>query len=194
MFDRQGSKKGESLVCTLLIFHCAANDDIVISVSPVRRRAVQKAQNTLSDNQKKHILIFGYPNSGKTSLGVSIATEYTIKKRIGFYTTAMKTAILFQNSDSELQKTYNLDWSWRDADILVIDDIDIGGNNPDVITPDFFHAIQEQSLYKTKNLSALQTKTVIWIVGNSSTKTQWLNYLHNIEIPNENIVSIHLQE
>ncbi len=135
--------------------------------------------NIVENKEQKHILIFGNESSGKTSLGVGIATEFSIKRSIAFYTTGIKFTGLLQNSDEDLQKKFDLEWSWRDAEILVIDDIDSGGNNEDVITPDFFETANNNSLYSKQNIEALKTKATIWVVGKYSNKDKWEKFLTN---------------
>jgi len=148
----------------------------------------------INKKEKKHFLIFGDENSGKTSLGVGIATEFSIKRSVAFYTTAIKFTKLLQNSDDSLKKNFQLEWSWRQSEILVIDDIAAGGDVETIIKPSFFEDVNNSSEFKDSNLSALQNKSVMWIVGKESNKEIWTQYLINIGINKNNIIPILLKK
>lgn len=151
-------------------------------------------------NNKKHLVIFGSKRSGKTNLGVGIANELSIKHKACTYTTAMKLiSMLYDKND----KT-DLIWTWREAQVLVIDDINPGDPVEDeLISPEkILEHIEkankelEKPLPSILNGKVLADKSVIWIVGaideDKSLFDSWKNMLIDIDVKIENICSINL--
>ena len=73
-----------------------------------------------TENEGSHLLIYGDFGTGKTSLGVGILNELSIKHNSCLY----KNGIKIFNSffEDEAVETYEI-WNWRTADFLMIDDI-----------------------------------------------------------------------
>lgn len=139
----------------------------------------------------KHLFIFGGKGSGKTALGIGIATEAAIKHKACYYTTAMKLYNLFSVPDEEILQEGASIWTWRTTSLLVIDDINPG--HP--ITQDIVSASQFLS-YATHetNRRALKNKNVIWILGNRANYGEWRRMLGAIGVKEENITAIDLPQ
>lgn len=121
------------------------------------------------DKIGKHLLIFGGAGSGKTPLGVAIGTEFAIKHTRTFYTTGVKLLDMFYMDDNSLKQDVKSYWSWREAGILVIDDLNPGEPiTNECITPQLFWDSLTASPYSDENLRALKKHSVIWILGNQN--------------------------
>lgn len=151
-----------------------------------------------SQATEQHLLVFGGRQSGKTSISVGIASECSIRHQTSVYTTGMKLYALFFEPDEKLL-TANTDlWTWRDASVLVIDDINPGGQVPnDVVTPDQFLALLDGNEGTNgENRRIIKNKRVIWVMGNEDydrgAYANWKKMLLSIGVADENIVAINL--
>ena len=149
-------------------------------------------QSYISNKEKKHIVIFGGENTGKTSLAVSIATEFTIQKIPCFYTTGIKFIQLLNLSDEDFKNNYSLPWSWREIEYLVIDDINAGDNIEEFFKPTFFQKVIDNSQYSDLNKKTISSIPIIWVLGKKETKQDWINFLKGYSIEDKNIVTIEL--
>ena len=144
----------------------------------------------------KHLLIFGTEKSGKTSLGVGIATELSIRHRTCVYLTAIKLYALFFRSESQT----TLPWDWRNSSLLVIDDINPGNPvKPDLVTPvQFLKLIDTYKDKNEQNRERLRTANAIWLLGSSDitdgTGENWEDLLREIGVRSEDILTIHMPE
>jgi len=163
--------------------------------------------NTISDKQKSitldflkeksvgnHLLIFGGHHCGKTSLGIGIANELAIKFKKIIYTSAIKLSCFIVNN----KETSPLDllWSWREADLLIVDDINPGKPILDeIFTPSqFLSYINSKKEYAVKNRELIAQKNMIWILGNQNTQLEkrWCSMLKNIGVTSDKIKIIKL--
>ncbi|WPV67782.1 hypothetical protein [Chitinophaga sp. LS1] len=139
----------------------------------------------------KHLFIFGGKGSGKTALGIGLATESAIKHKACLYTTAMKLYSLFSLTDEDIQQEDPNLWTWRTTSLLVIDDINPGQPIPkDIVTAYQFMEFMEND----GNRHALKNKNVIWILGDDATYSEWQQMLHTIGVPKESISAIYLPQ
>jgi hypothetical protein len=142
----------------------------------------------------KHILVFGSEKSGKTSLGVGIATELAIRHHTCIYLTAVKLFSLFF---IENEITTQL-WNWRTASVLIIDDINAGDPvKPDIISPDLFlDLVDKYTSQNELNRKTLAGKKIIWILGNDdnsrSKLLSWKSMLEKIGVDEKNISVVSL--
>lgn len=110
-----------------------------------------------------HLLVFGANNQGKSSLGVGIANELSIQHHTCVYTTANKLySDFFDDSAS--------DWSWRNCDVLVIDDINPGDpiTHELVAAMEFLNMLDRYQAPNITNRTVFKNTAVIWILGNQS--------------------------
>ncbi|HQR93554.1 MAG: hypothetical protein B7Y15_11510 [Bacteroidetes bacterium 24-39-8] len=112
---------------------------------------------------KSHLLVFGAKDQGKSSLGVGIANELSIQQHCCVYTTANKLYSDFFDSNSS-------DWSWRNCNVLVIDDINPGDpiTHELVAAMEFLNMLDQYQAPHETNRSAIKNTAVIWILGNQS--------------------------
>ena len=161
--------------------------------------AISEDDKRLVDNfltpspARQHLLIFGEMGNGKTDLGVGIATEYSIHHKTCFYVTSMKLYSMFpERMATSFTNIKNL-WTWRQASLLVIDDINPGGQIDDLIDPNRFLALLDAI---PTNRNTLVNKDVIWVLGNEdSDKLQgkkWVDMVHEIGVARKDIYTIHL--
>jgi hypothetical protein len=161
-------------------------------------------QQTVKDfihqkNSCRHLLVFGGGSSGKTSIGVGIAHEVSVKHQRCTYIPAMKLLSQFGMTDVEIVKTPGVMWSWRRASLLLIDDLHPGGDAPgDVMNIETFFRLLEHPVLAAKNRQALLNKKVIWVLGSEgprqSVQLHWEYRLQQLGVPPADIYSIHLNE
>ncbi|WP_018618239.1 ATP-binding protein [Spirosoma luteum] len=161
--------------------------------------AISEDDKRLVDNfltpspARQHLLIFGEMGNGKTGLGVGIATEYSIQHKTCFYVTGMKLYSMFPERMARSFTNIKNLWTWRQASLLVIDDINPGGQIDDLITPERFLELLDAT---PTNRNTLVNKDVIWVLGNEdSDKLQgkkWVDMVHEIGVARKDIYTIHL--
>jgi hypothetical protein len=112
---------------------------------------------------KTHLLVFGAKDQGKSSLGVGIANELSIQHHTCVYTTANKLY-------SDFFDTSSSDWSWRNCDLLVIDDINPGDpiTHELVAALEFLNMLDQYQAPHESNRKVFKNTAVIWILGNQS--------------------------
>ncbi|HCL04977.1 MAG TPA: ATP-binding protein [Chitinophagaceae bacterium] len=146
-----------------------------------------------------HLLITGAYRTGKTSLAVAIANEWSIRHRTAKYATAIKLFSWMVESDL-LEPTVpsNL-WNWRQADCLVIDDLNTGlAHSGELISPAVFLQHMKEGSYATQNLAALQQLNTIWVLGDIASvsaqtlQNSWQQMLSGMGIPADKIIEIDL--
>ena len=148
---------------------------------------------------EKHLFVFGGRKSGKTTISVGIATERSVKHEACMYTTGMKLYSMFQETDLKLLSDNKALWTWRNASLLIIDDINPGDPiTEDLITSDQFLALLDGPVKpNNENRKNVRNKNVIWVMGNEKEEksffSDWKTMLVEIGVEPENIYSINLK-
>ncbi|WP_088323931.1 ATP-binding protein [Polaribacter tangerinus] len=152
----------------------------------------------LNVSSGKHLLISGNISTGKTSLGIGILNELSIKHNSCLYVNAIKMYNHFFNEEEELLESHEI-WNWKTTNFLMIDDINPSEPiHDELISPEkLMSFIDTFTAINTKNRALLKGKNVIWVLGNSqenmlSDKNKWKNMLIAIGIDNQNISSVSL--
>jgi hypothetical protein len=160
---------------------------------PIEEADKKTIQQFLSkENSACHLLIFGTMNSGKTSLGVGIATEHSIRHKACVYTTAVKLFSLFFMPDDAATKL----WTWRNSDVLVIDDVNPGRpiTREIIDAASFLQFIDTNSELNDANRKNLCGQKVIWVSGTpdagENAVQNWQNLLLKIGVPKEKILTV----
>ena len=148
------------------------------------------------ENEGKHLLVYGAFGTGKTSLGVGILNELSIKNNSCLYINAIKMYNYFFD-DNDLQ-SYEI-WNWKTADFLMIDDINPSEPIEDeLISPEkllnFIDTLKPQNAV---NREVLKNKNMIWVLGNKQyldeeQKDKWKQILLKIGVNESKISTIDL--
>jgi len=146
-----------------------------------------------------HLLVTGAYKTGKTSLAVAMANESSIRHRTCKYATAMKLFSWMIESDSSTPSVPSNLWNWRQADCLVIDDLNTGlPHSGELISPAIFMKHMNEGHYAAQNLEALRQLNTIWVLGDiasvsaQSLQNSWHHMLTGMGIPDEKIAQIDL--
>lgn len=144
----------------------------------------------------RHLLIYGPKGSGKTSLGVAIATERSIRHCACSYTTGVKLYSRFFEPVERPDRGLPL-WDWRSCTTLVIDDINPGEPiKKDIVSPADFMQFLNTYTSNPDNCKTLASANVIWIMGTemspAAIDATWHKMLLDLGIPSNQIVSIPL--
>ena len=143
-----------------------------------------------------HLLISGALSTGKTSLGIGILNELSIKHNTCLYVSAMKMCNYFFKDEGDILETHEI-WDWQTVQFLMIDDI-----NPtepiqnELINPDILLSfIDTLTPINTKNRALLKSKNVVWVLGSKLSddeEKRWIQLLQNIGIQKDKILTVHL--
>ena len=153
------------------------------------------------NNQDKgmHLLLFGAKGSGKTSLGVGIATEHSINHYPCVYTTGIKLyGYFFDDPDSGNTGDRPL-WNWRCCTTLIIDDINPGEPiKGDIVSPESFMNLLDTYQGNPINRDTIKSSNVIWVLGTEinqqQTALRWKDMLEKeLGIDEKRILSLHLK-
>lgn len=160
------------------------------------KAAVQQFLETGMGQTGRHMLIFGSRGSGKTSLSVGIATEASIKNSCCSYVTAVKLLSLFFETNPSSAQINQL-WSWRNCNLLVIDDINPGRPvKSDIITTTLFYELLNNVDCGPDNIKHIREKNIIWVMGSEDPtnmlEQKWESLLQQIGIPKSHITTINL--
>lgn len=151
-----------------------------------------------SINDGNQLLIYGDFGSGKTSLGVGILNELSIKNNSCLYKSGIKMFNSFFDDEDDI-KSYEL-WNWKTTNFLMIDDI-----NPskpierELISPQkLLSFIDTQKPENSKNRALLKSKNIIWVLGSKQnldkgSKDEWKQMLSKIGITENRISIINLE-
>jgi energy-coupling factor transporter ATP-binding protein EcfA2 len=150
----------------------------VVNINPEEKKIIEDFIR--HPKSGSHLLVFGPKGSGKTSLAVGLATELAIQKKACTYATAMKLFVDFYVDDSDIIDQKDVLWSWRTADLLVIDDINPGDPvRNDLLHPNEFMTFLDRTPAPKvtvepdlKNRAALASRNVIWVLGNDDQKKE----------------------
>lgn len=124
---------------------------------------IKKSNNTNGN----HLLIFGGRKTGKSLLSIGVATDFAIKQHNCSYYTATKWYNLLELTNEEIIMAEDCDvWSWRTANVLVIDDVNPSDPlHKDFITPTDLKSFIENTTLAQENKADLKNKNVIWVMG-----------------------------
>lgn len=166
------------------------------NIKPEHKEAVHRFLDMDTKQVGRHMLIFGSRGSGKTSLSVGIATEASIKSNCCSYITAVKLlSLFFERNPSQSQ--LNQLWSWRNCNLLVIDDINPGRPvKGDIITTALFYELLNNVDCGSDNIKHIREKNIIWVMGSDDPtnllEEKWESLLQQIGIPKSHITTINL--
>jgi hypothetical protein len=146
-------------------------------------------ENTTTGN---HLFIFGAANTGKSSLGIAIGTEISLKKYACYYTTALKLYTNFFGG-KHIPSVCNL-WSWREANCIIIDDlVPAQPVKHKMLTAEIFKKlINTYTSSNSTNTKELLNKNYVWIWGDKDNKEEWVKLLKDFGIDESKITSIYL--
>ncbi|MFN8243884.1 MAG: hypothetical protein U0X40_07485 [Ferruginibacter sp.] len=154
------------------------------------------------ENRQKgrHLLVFSDQLAEKASLCIGIATEMAFRKTSCLYVTAMQLLPRFSKDLPDSNHSLDLVsiWTWREVDVLLIDDINPTHSGADeMFTAEMFYNEIHDETFREENLAALKEKNVIWMLGSDNPERKkeksWReNLLLKIGIPAERITVIHL--
>ena len=145
-----------------------------------------------------HLLIYGSLSTGKTSLGVGILNELSIKNNSCLYVNAIKMFNYFFKDEGDVLKTHEI-WNWKSVDFLMIDDINPSEPIEDeLISPkkllSFIDTLKSENI---ENRETLKNKNVIWVLGSKlpfgeENNDKWKKMLLDIDIAEGKISTINL--
>jgi hypothetical protein len=162
----------------------------------ISAKAKETVNLFLDSECRKHLFVFGGMRSGKTALSVGIATELSIKHEPVLYTTAMKLYTMFFQSHAKMQADNKALWTWRNASLLVIDDINPGDPvEHDLVTPgQFLHMLDTNTTANCENRKTIRDKNVIWVMGDEEQRIfeDWKKILVGIGVDEKDIHVINL--
>ena len=143
-----------------------------------------------------HLLISGTLSKGKTSLGVGILNELSIKHNSCLFVPAIKMYNYFYKDEDDVLEEHEI-WDWKSTDFLLIDDINPSEPIQDkLVDPKMMISfIDTQKSANKKNRDLLKKKNVIWILGNKLSKEQendWIVMLNKIGVTHNNISIVDL--
>jgi hypothetical protein len=158
-----------------------------------------KVENFLSGKSNgNHLLIFGSLGAGKTSLGVGILNELSIKNNSCLYVNAIKMFNYFFKDEGAALSAYEI-WNWKTANFLMIDDINPSEPIQDeLISPtkllSFIDTLKPEN---NKNRELLKNKNIIWVLGSKqsldeSHLDEWKEMLLKIGVEEHKIATITL--
>lgn len=151
-----------------------------------------------SNSSGNHLLVFGSHHSGKTSLGVGVLNELSIKHKVCLYTSAMKLFSFFLTKEKTKSNNHTI-WSWKESEYLLVDDVNPG--NPieeELVSPKKIAQFLDSK--NTKNIDEetsklIASKNIIWVLGGQSSiakENQWLEVLLKIGVDKNKIRKINL--
>lgn len=132
-----------------------------------QKRVVQQFLN--SRDNGRHLLLFGPKGSGKTSLGVAMATELSFQHQPCTYTTGIKLYTRFFEKREGSAPIDSALWDWWSCGTLVIDDINPGEPvKNDLVSPADFLRFVDTYASNPLNREVLARANVIWVLGSES--------------------------
>ena len=141
----------------------------------------------LRSGEKGHWIVTGRSNTKKTSLAVGVATDGAFKAKKSSYLTANSLVEECLRSDSDFENERHHHWSWRYADIVIIDNLVVDRiiqNDSVVISPDqlaveFWDGYTQNG--NCNNFHPFRSANVIWILGTEDNGiiSSWKRRLRN---------------
>lgn len=146
-----------------------------------------------------HLLIFGDKQTGKSLLSVALGTELSIKRVTTSYYTAIKWFSTLSLGKDEIIADENIDlWTWRDARLLILDDINSAYSGVvNTLHPQQLQQVIVNGYMGSINQKQLVQKNVIWVMGSKEMYAQmetdcWQKMLVQLGIAASNISEIYL--
>lgn len=147
-----------------------------------------------------HLLIYGALSTGKTSLGVGILNELSIKNNSCLYVNAVKMFNYFFKDEDDFLEAHEI-WNWKTVEFLMIDDINPSEPIQDeLISPKKLLSFIDTLKPKNKrNREVLKHKNIIWVLGSKqyldeTNKDKWKEMLLDIGVRNAKISTINLSK
>lgn len=140
---------------------------------------------------KGHYIFHGGKSVGKTSLAVGMALEMALRDYKSSYHTVTSLSEELLVVDEIIKNENYAHWSWRESDVLIIDDImiaSVNGKDSFVLSPkEFEKEISYSPIPDIDNLKAFQNKCVIWILGtmNENDVDEWIKMIRKIDPKNK---------
>jgi hypothetical protein len=163
----------------------------IIYISPENGETVKRY--LANQQQGQHLLVFGSDIPQKASLCIGLATELAFLQKPCLYLTAMKLLTQFTNQAADSHHSLEQEslWSWRDAGVLIIDDVNPSHENSrEVIAASKFSESINHSQFGDLNKEALRKKNVIWVLGHHGDvnhQFEWEDMLCKLGIAREQI-------
>ena len=151
---------------------------------------------TSTKDAGNHLLITGSLSKGKTSLGIGVLNELSIKHNTCLYVNAMKMYNYFFKDEGDILEAHEI-WNWKSVQFLMIDDINPSKPIEDelITPPQFLSFVDTLHPINQKNREVLKTKNIIWVLGNDLAEheeCEWEKLLVDIGVQKENITTINL--
>ena len=157
----------------------------------IRENDLDQDPNYFLDNLKKdligpnHIVFYGPKGGKKTSLSVGLTLEMALRQFRCSYHTINSLISEFDTSNENLEGESYIRWSWRRADLLVIDDVmkrtDSGSEF--VVSPGDFRRLANE-IYPgvESNTCPFFNHKTIWILDTDSERQvqNWINSLNQL--------------
>jgi len=143
----------------------------------------------------QHFIVLGNKGKGKTRLMVGLANEFSIRHKKCTYTTMSKWASMLEEDDQTLKETAYSIWNWSNSQFLLIDDINPGNPSESNKTSakETFEYINKK--YSERNITALQSMNVAWVVGeccDGESANDWKKMIEKLDVSADSIHIIDL--
>lgn len=136
----------------------------------------------LKEDAPRHLIVYGGEGAGKTTLTVAMGTEHAFQRGcVRFVTFFQWLQIAALKSETPLQENRDL-WSWRETNILLIDDVDAGLEHASLVRADeAIRAIEEvEKTLPGEVIARLRERRSAWVLGASADIAGWRHNLCEI--------------
>jgi DNA replication protein DnaC len=155
---------------------------------------LDKLKNSLTGPD--HVILYGPKGGNKTSICVGLALEMGLRQYRCSYHTMNSLIAEFDISNDSLEKKSFVRWSWRRADLIIIDDLLTlsDGSSEFVVSPsDFTRLVNQRYPGVESNISPFFDHKTIWILDTDSDQQvrDWISCLRQL-MPTRTIKRIKL--